>query len=252
MRGGEKGDQSARSYWHDLFLTKQQQQQMKNVVLSPPSPQAITTRQLSVVLSRAFPYCVAFRWKKPAWYCQSFSPEQCRSSYSHTAFQLWQQENTYGLIQCIIQRSFLSQRGKIPCSDFAQINNKYFSNYFPDFWCGAVCPPIYVICSTPKTRAVQRRDRCMKSRTSQEGSNRRLISCILFIHLHFYLQRSCPTVHKQRNGCFPQLHTVAPQWHHPHCALFCPFRFSCSSSLTFFLSPLSIWGATWLYQTAET
>lgn len=123
VRGGEKEDQSARSCWHDLFLTKQQQ--MKNVLHPPPSSHAITTGQFSAVFSRAFPCSVAFRWKSSALYCQSFISEQCHSSYSHTAFQLWQ--------QCIIHRSSLSQRGKNSLQQFCTNKQQKFLKLFSRF-----------------------------------------------------------------------------------------------------------------------
>lgn len=130
VRGGEKEDQAARSYCCDLFLTKQQQR-MKNVWLSPPSPHAINTGQFSAMLSRAFPYSVAFRWKSSAFYCQSFISEQCQSSYSHTAFQLWQQDSIYGLIQYIIRS--LSQRGKNSLQQFCTNKQQKFLKLFSRF-----------------------------------------------------------------------------------------------------------------------
>lgn len=97
----------------------------------PPSPHAINTGQFSAMLSRAFPYSVAFRWKSSAFYCQSFISEQCQSSYSHTAFQLWQQDSIYGLIQYIVRS--LSQRGKNSLQQFCTNKQQKFLKLFSIF-----------------------------------------------------------------------------------------------------------------------
>lgn len=142
--GWRKRAPVSKKLWHNLLLTEHHHPWMKNIVIPPPSPQAITTGQFSAEFSRAFPYCVALRWKSSALHCQTFIPEQCHSSYYHTAFQLWQQRSMHGLTQCIIQRSSPSQRGRNSLQRFCTNKQQKFLKLFSRFLMWRCVPSLYV------------------------------------------------------------------------------------------------------------
>lgn len=59
-----------------------------------------------------------------------------------TAIQLFsfgKRKACMDLYKALFREILFPREGKIPCSYFAQINNKSFSDYFPDSWCGTVC-----------------------------------------------------------------------------------------------------------------
>lgn len=74
--------------------------------------------------------CAAFRWESSALHCQTFIPEQWHFSPSHPAFRLWHKESMYGLTQCIIQRTFLPQRGESSLQKFCVIKQRQFLKLF--------------------------------------------------------------------------------------------------------------------------
>lgn len=202
-----------------MFLTKQQHQWMKNVVLPLPSAHAITTGQFSAVFSRAFLYCIAFRWKSSALHCQSFIPEHCHSSYSNTAFQLWQQESMYALTQCIIQRSSLSQRGKNSLQQFCTNKQQKFLKLSSRFlmWC---CVSSLFMSHVQFSKQKLCRD--VKDVWKAEQVRKKLVKDWFNA---FYLSISISTWRavtplSTEEWMFPSAaHVTPPGWHHPHCAL---------------------------------
>lgn len=145
MRGGEKEDQTARGYWHALFLTKQQQR-MKNLLLPPPSSRAITTGQFSAVFSRASCLLCSIQMGKLS--LNTVRHLSQSSGILATAIQL---SSTDTRKACLALHNALFKElrfpwvVKIPCRNFAQLNNSSVSSYFSGFWCGSSIPrPCFV------------------------------------------------------------------------------------------------------------
>lgn len=88
-------------------------------------------------VQQSFSLLCCTQMKISALHCQTFIPEQCHSSYHHTAFQLWLQRSMHGLTQCIIQRSSPPQRGRNSLQRFCTNKQQKFLKLFSRFlmWC---------------------------------------------------------------------------------------------------------------------
>lgn len=136
----KKKDQSAGRYWHGLLLTKQQHQWMKNVLLPPPHHMPLTQANSQLCSAELFPTVEHSNEKAQPYTVSHLFQSSATLATVTQLFSFGNRKAHMTLYNALFREVIFPKEGNIPCSDFAQINNGSFSNYFPDFWYGDVLP----------------------------------------------------------------------------------------------------------------